>query len=277
MLSVYEYSDYRHLIRDRVAYLRERSPSFSYRAFNRHAGLKSSGHLKLIMDGKRNIGANVIHCLCHGFKLSDREARYFECLVHFTQARNHAEKDRFYRELITLYPIRHAKSLEVKAYEAFTHWYYVAVLEMVRLKRFRNDPAWIGQQLRPQVPVVAIRRCLRDLQCLDLLRVADDGQLERTDTMLRTPDGIANVAISTFQEQMSHLACAAIKHDAVDMKEFSTLTIAVGREDLLKIKQRVQDFRRHLHAEIEASADPKVAVAQINLQSFLLVEPGGNR
>ena len=54
--SVYEYLDYRQFLRDHFAASKKAKPQYSFRYFSRRAGLSSSNFLKLVMDGKRNLG-----------------------------------------------------------------------------------------------------------------------------------------------------------------------------------------------------------------------------
>jgi uncharacterized protein (TIGR02147 family) len=41
-----------------------------------------------VMDGKRNLADEGIEKVAKGFKLSDSERKYFQCLVKFTQAKD---------------------------------------------------------------------------------------------------------------------------------------------------------------------------------------------
>jgi uncharacterized protein (TIGR02147 family) len=91
--------DYRCFLRERFSEIKRRNPSFSFRAFNRLAGIRSSATLKLVMDGKRNLAVDGIRRIARGFKLNDEESRYFRTLVFFNQAKDHEEKDFHFREI----------------------------------------------------------------------------------------------------------------------------------------------------------------------------------
>ncbi len=99
MKPIYEYTDYRSFLKDRFFDLKNRNPLFSYRAFNRLAGLKNSGYLKLVIDGKKNLGERGIWKLARGFKLEQEEGRYFAALVRMNQARDRDEKNHYEQEL----------------------------------------------------------------------------------------------------------------------------------------------------------------------------------
>lgn len=99
MTPIYEYNDYRAFLRDRFSALKKQNPMFSYRAFNRLAGLKNSGFLKLVIDGQKNLGQTGIWKMARGFKLTEDEARYFAALVHFNQAKEIDEKNHYKQEI----------------------------------------------------------------------------------------------------------------------------------------------------------------------------------
>lgn len=275
MNSVYDYLDYRKFLNDRIKEMRTANPNFSYRYFNMKSGLKSSGHLKLILDGERNLGKKSMYNVCKGVGLSDKEAQFFETLVQFNQAKENDQKDFFYKKLVKHYPAQHAKMLESKYYNIFSHWYYVAILELIRLDSFKASARWIGKKLRPNVPAVHIRHALHELEQLGLIIKNEDGRFERTDKMLGTPDEVRSIALINFHEQMTQLAIRALKHDAVHEKEYSTLTIALSEDKISKLKKKMQDFKKEIHALLEETDElGKSDVVHINLQLFKLTNGG---
>src|SRR3989338_4646008 len=122
MILIYDYIDYRRYLSDKVGELRKQNKHFSYRLFNRMAGIQSSGFLKLVMDGKRNLGPEGIFKIAKGFKLSEEEHRFFEKLVHMNQASTHEEKDRCFRELSKSGPFLKSKPLTALQYNLFSGW-----------------------------------------------------------------------------------------------------------------------------------------------------------
>src|SRR5262249_33177209 len=99
MVTVYDYADYREFLRDRFFELKKKNPLFSYRSFNRLAGLKNSGFLKLVIEGKKNLGEIGILKMARGFKLNEVETRYFDSLVRFNQAGDGEEREHYRGEL----------------------------------------------------------------------------------------------------------------------------------------------------------------------------------
>jgi len=274
MNNIYDYLDYREFLKKRVEYMKETNPNFSYRYFNMKSGLKSSGHLKLVMDGHRNLGKKGMYNIARGLGLSDKESRFFEHLVCFSQAKTAEEKDHFYGKLVDHYPPKHAKIVEATHYKVFAHWYYIAILELVRLDDFRESARWISKKLRPNVPLEKVETAISELEEAGLLIRDDNGKLIRSEQMIATPEKVRSVAVIRFHEQLTHLGVNALKRDPVIEKEFSTLTIAMSKDNVERLKEKIQEFKKELHGMLETSVAEKTDVVHINLQLFKLTHGG---
>ncbi len=270
MQSLYEYTDYRCFLKDRFFSLKEKNPRFSYRSFNRQAGIASSGFLKLVMDGERNLGEEGIQKISKGFKLSEQESEFFSILVRFNQADTHEEKDRHFRMLMRQKPYAQAVALQVAQYNLFSRWYYVAILELVRLDttEFRDDQ-WLQRNLHPTVGLRLVHKAVNELQELGLLEKDSKGQWFRKEQMLKTPNEVRSLSLVNFHKEVSQLASRAVAEDSPDKREFSALTIAVSEQGFTRIKKEMQKFRKKLHGLLEEEEkNPREKVCQINLQLF---------
>lgn len=274
MNSIYDYLDYREFLKDRLALLKAKGPAFSIRNLNRRSGLKSSGHLSLIVSGKRNLGRDAMYKVCRGLGLTEKETQFFVSLVNFNRARTAEEKNHFYKLLLRAYPPKHAKIINSKHYNMFSEWYYVPIMELARTHDFRPDPSWISGRLKPKVSATKVKNAIDDLLHLGLMKKNAD-RIEPVDKMIATPDVVRSVLVTNYQERLTRLAVESLKKDPVDDKEFSTLTIAVAKDDVVEIKRRMQEMKRELHAFLESSESKKTDVVHINLQMFKLTS-GGN-
>jgi uncharacterized protein (TIGR02147 family) len=90
-IDLFNYTDYRIFLRDWQGSVRGKR-GFSCRAFAGRAGLGSSGHFKMVIDGKRNLGLKGLERFMNGLKLELEERLYFRCLVLWNQAGTEAEK-----------------------------------------------------------------------------------------------------------------------------------------------------------------------------------------
>jgi uncharacterized protein (TIGR02147 family) len=272
MDPVFNYLDYRTLLREYFSELKKQNPKFSFRSFNRRAGVQSSGFLKLVMDGKRNLGGEGIRSIVKGFKLKEEEARYFELLVKFNQSNNHEDRDYYFNELCKNKKFLSAKPLTVAQCQLFSHWYYVAILELARIRtKDLKDIDWISQRIHPAVEKRKIKKALQELVQLNLLKVNEKGSYQRNHNMVTTEDEVRSLAVTKFHQQMSEMAAQAVVKAAAKEREFSSLTILTSETGFQQAKEEIQKFRRRLHSILEQNpGGGRTTVAHINLQLFKL-------
>lgn len=269
MANIYDYLDYRRFLKDRVDHLRQ-SGRFSFRNFNRHSGFRSSGALKLVMDGKRNLAQEGIFKVAKGLRLNGTELKFFNQLVLMNQAGSHEEKDYHFRQISAYRPFRKAKELTALQYDCLSRWYYAAILELVRLHDFQENPEWIARRLGGDVTLSEVRRALTDLEQLKFLTRDEGRKIRRTEQTLVTPDEVRSLSVVNFHRQMCDLAKKAVTEVPSDQREFSSITIALSEDGLSKIKKRFQEFKRELDSYLEENQTAKNQVIQINLQVFPL-------
>ncbi len=272
MVSVYDYIDYRRFLNDRFSEMKKERPSLSYRVFNRQAGIKSSGFLKLVVDRKRNLAEAGIRMIAKGFRLSDAEERYFELLVKFNQATNNEEKDRLFRLLSQNKRFLQAKPLTAAQYRLFSHWYYVAILESTRIDtRQAQTIQWLQRVVHPPVSIKHIKKAVADLKKMELLEEIKGGVLRRMENMITTGDEVSSIAVANFHVQMCQMAARAVMQEDAKNREFSALTIVTSEASFQKAKQEIQKFRKKLHSILEQESDGlKQFVAHLNFHLFKL-------
>lgn len=275
MISIYDHTNYREYLKKRFNELKKERDDFSYRVFNRKAGIASSGFLKNVVDGKRNLATDGIRKIIKGLELKPDEGKYFESLVHFNQAQNHEDKDHYFQELLANKRFVRAHPLTEAQYNLFSEWYYVALLELIRLEsRETKDILWIQRSLRENVPLLDIKKAVKDLIELGLVKEGKQ-LLLRKQTMLSTPDEVKSVSVANFHFQMGQIAAKALKEDSPQDREFSGLTVALSDTGFEIAKKELQKFRRKLHSLVEEDTEhPKTNVAHLNLQLFKVSKKG---
>ncbi len=100
-LDPFPFTDYRSYLREWLALARLRR-GFSLRVFAERAGLGSQSHLKMVIDGKRNLGESGIERFMNGLGLGGEERLYFRNLVLWNQSTDDAERSRYEGKLLLL-------------------------------------------------------------------------------------------------------------------------------------------------------------------------------
>lgn len=268
--DILQYTNYRVYLKDYYDFRKKTTAAFSLRFFAEKAGLSSHAHLKLAMDGKRNITKETATKLIVGLGLQGRRAEYFENLVFFNQAKNDREKQIFYDKLLKISPQSRLRTLEKSQFRLFTEWYHSVIREMVTLKDFHSAPEWITRRLGGKVSASRIQDSLKLLQELGLISRTANG-FKQNDSLLTTDDEVADMLVKAYHQQMIQQAQEALRTLPGDRRDISSLTFPIRRKDFINLKKHLQLMRKEL---LNFSVGPGEGedVVQVNIQLFPLTQ-----
>jgi len=268
-IDVFAYLDYRAYLRDYYNARKAAGRGFSYRSFSRRAGLKSPNYLKLVVDGERNLSADMAERFAQACGLKDDEVRYFVDLVAFGQAATLSERNQHYARLTGFQRYRNAHKLDLAHAAYYSAWYMPAIRELAARADFRGDPSWIAVQLLPPIAPSEAARALETLLELGLLVKEEDGSIRQADALLSTGPETRGLHIASYHRAMMQRAMESIDLVAAHQRDISSLTLCLGEAGLRAFKERVQRFRKEL-LELSALEPKPEQVVQINFQLFPL-------
>ena len=271
-VNVFEYLDYREFLRDFYQQRKATEYGFSYRAFSRRAGLRSTNYLKLVMEGERNLTPEMAHQFARGCGLEARAADYFCELVAFNQSASAAERNRCHQRLSRFKQYRSIHQLDAAQAAYHSHWYTPAIRELAARADFEEDPKWIARTLKPRISAEEAERALGTLVSLGLLARDEQGRLRQAEPLVTTGAGPLGHHIVNYHRAMLERAADALDSVPRDEREISSLTLCVSQDVLLDLKERIREFRRELLQVAELGGDPE-RVVQVNFQLFPLSEP----
>ena len=266
--DVLQYTNYRVYLRDYYEFKKKTVPAFSLRFFAEKAGLSSHAHLKLTIDGKRNITKNTVVKLIHGLGLQNQRAAYFESLVFFNQAQTDADKQVYYAQLLKASPRSKLHKMDEAQFRIFREWHHSAILEMVALKDFRPIPDWISKRLGGLVTPAQVTDSLKLLVELGLLVKTANGFRQR-DPLITTDDEVRNMMVKMYHLQMLKLSATMLSDLPAKQRDISALTFSIRREDFPNLKKHLQLMRKEL-LDFSAKAGEAEDVVQINIQLYPL-------
>jgi uncharacterized protein (TIGR02147 family) len=268
-IDVYQYLDYRAFLRDYYAKKKELTRGFSHRSFSRRAGLKSPNYLKLVMDGARSLSPQMAARFAAACGLDDHASQYFVHLVAFNQAETTSDRDEHYARLTGFQRYRQAHKLDLAHAAYYGEWYMPAIRELAASKAFREDPAWLAEQLVPPITPVEAARALDTLVELGLLVRDSRGRLVQADALLTTGPETRGLHIARFHRAMTSRAIESIDLVPAADRDISSLTLCLSKGGLRTFKERIQRMRREL-LELSALEEDPEQVVQINFQLFPL-------
>jgi uncharacterized protein (TIGR02147 family) len=269
-ISIYDYTDYRVFLRDYCHHYKQLDAKYSQRYFALKLGVKSSGFLSEVINGKRNLSRTNVAQFCRTLKLSDTEQQYFENLVTFNQARSQSEKEHWLNRLMVSQN-SNLSSLRRDIYEYFSNWYVSAIRELLFFYTFDGNYKQLASTLTPQIKPSQAKEALDLLLRLGLVRTAEEGRLVQAEAVISTGDEVHSTEVAKFQMQMLELARQALDRMPANRRDISTLTLSVSQQGFEKIRAIIQRTRKEiLSAAVDDTNEDRVV--QLNIQLFPLAD-----
>lgn len=266
MQSIYSYTDYRAYLRDFHAEHKARNPHFSYRVAARQLGVRSANTWTKILHGSVKINDKLFPRVVALLQLPAEQARYFEALVHYGQARTPADK-RAWLEEMSRYARATARKVQPRQYRYYARWYHSAVWALMSFYRFDGDYAKLGRILYPPITARQARETLELLVQLGLLKPRRRGRYKLVNPLITNSDEIT--AHQVFQLATMQLAAHALDKLPKPQRELSTLTLALNQKSFDQAMDHVRQCRRIL-LELARTTQQPDRVHHFNFQSFTM-------
>ncbi|HKP96741.1 MAG TPA: TIGR02147 family protein [Fibrobacteria bacterium] len=269
--DIFLFYDYRAFLKSLFEFNKGQSRRFSHRYIVTRAGFKSPNVLKNVIDGKRNLTFAAAESFAKAFKLDGNSKRYFLSLVQYNQAGTPTEKEKFFQELVDLRDRVNPARLDERHYNVFSHWWHLAIREVVSLPDFQFSPDWVADALSPSITSAEAAESLSLLKTLGLIAQQKDRSWIQAEKTLATDARVKSVMVSQFHREMIRLGGESLSRFPGKEREISGTTLRVSEPDLEKIKAWLREFRMKILglAAQSAGADQ---VYQLNFQFFPLVK-----
>ncbi|MBI2067450.1 MAG: TIGR02147 family protein [Deltaproteobacteria bacterium] len=276
-IDIYDYTDYRKLLKDYYERKRAKTGRFSYRLFLRCAGFRATNFLSLVINGKRNLGMSSVQRFARVMGLAPREKLFFGSLVHLNQANTPLEIEEALNRLAEFREFREARKLDGELDIYFSQWYFPVVRELVRVEGFSERPAWISQKLAGLISADQAREALDTLQRIGLLKKNDAGKLELSDSHLTTDHEPKSSTLAQYHYKMMEYGQRQLRASP-RQREISALTMSLSPEQFQEIRKRVRDFQSDIQKFLANNKNGRpAAVCQLNFQLFNFSTDGGEK
>lgn len=267
MDSIFTYLDYREFLRDYYESRKAEKSFFSYRLFGRLVDMDASLLAKVLIK-ERHIATDRIPHFVQSCALADREAEYFENLVHFGKSKSDSQGRVYFEKLLSL-QTTHSRKLEAAQYSYYTKWYYSAIRSLLEFYEFRHDYAALGNQLTPPISAKEAKEAVKLLESLKLIHKDETDRYHMSDKALTTGRLWHSLAVRAFQEETLRMAGESFERHDASKRDFSTITLNIAPEDLSELRERLSEFRSSIIQLVNGKSRPSV-VYQMNFQLFPL-------
>lgn len=243
-VEITDYTDYVPYIADLVRHKRE-TGGFSYRVFCRKSGFKSPVYLKWVIDRVRPISLKSAHKFAEGLSLDKRETQYFIMMVNYKEASDAQTKQYYYEQMLAWQKHR-GGALTKDAYEYLSHWYYVAIRELVASSDFNGDLNWLRDRLGSDLTLWEIRNGLETLERLNLIRRDLKGRWQTAAKDLHTESEVRSVAAYNYHTEMLEAAGRTLTKLKPEKRDYQSLVAMLDNETFVRMKAKIEDFQKNL-------------------------------
>lgn len=174
-------------------------------------------------------------------------------------------------------PRRRAASVEaftqlnLDTYTVISDWYHYAILELVRLKNFQPNPAWIAKTL--SITVSEVNFAIERLQRLGMLEISKHGWQQKAGQLTTIGSKLTATALRKLQQQILAQATDALNSVPMQQRDQSAMTMSIDSSKIAEAKLRIQKFRRELCEFLEAG-DNCDEVYQLSISLFPISNTG---
>jgi uncharacterized protein (TIGR02147 family) len=263
--SPFHYTDYRKYLNDSFELMKSEGTDTTYVQICKETGIKSPGHLSLILNGKANVSTDLAVRFAELCKLKSRESRYFLTMVAFNQEKKSGPKMELFEQLISFSDscIYRVGPHHYRFYDKWYHSVIRALLEFISVKDNFED---LAKMTIPAIRPDQAKASVTLLAELGLVQRDMQGFFRPTSKSIDTGSSETSIMVNNFTLSMIDLAREAMDRFPRNERVFSTVTIGIDTEGYELILTELREFRRRV-AEI-AQQRPADRVVQVNFQVF---------
>jgi uncharacterized protein (TIGR02147 family) len=246
-----------NMLREALLERQRKNPAFSLRAFA-HKLKMSPSAVSEVLAGKRRISEKLAERIMMGLMLTPEESIKIKQLFNKEREIQGAtvEKKKSSRYL----------RLSADHFHIVADWFHFAILSLFDTKNYKDEPTWIAKKLkiRESDADAALDRMVR----LGLLQQDNSGKLTPTSAHLESPDDVVNLALRKAHHQNLELAARSLEEDAVEVRDITSMTMAIDRKKLPEAKRMIREFQDKLAALLESG--DRQDVYKLNVHLFPL-------
>jgi uncharacterized protein (TIGR02147 family) len=273
MKKIFEYLDYQEYLRDFYASHKQDNPYFSYRYMGRRLSL-DPGFLVKVMQGKKHLAIDAAQPVCRFCGLNEKESDYFEVLMQFGRAKTDRETKLYFEKLNSLRGIK-TSVIDQHQYAFYQKWYHTAIWALLGYYRFTGDFDALAKKLSPPITPKQAKDSIQLLEKLGFVTKNNDKTYSIANEKISTGQKWHSAAIHSFQTETIQLAKESLDRHKKELRDISTVTVAVSHKDLEEIKLRAQEFRQSI-LQLQTRTGEMDVVYQVNVQVVPLTVIGAH-
>jgi len=231
---------------------RQKNPAYTMRSFARHLEI-SSGRMSEILAKKRNLTYAMADKVADRLGYAPPERHAFLELVSTESSSRKSSRT-----------IKHSEytNLSAEMFSVIADWQHFAILNLIKLKSFRNEPRWIASRLN--ISVTEVHSALERLQMLGMIEKVPNSGLKRTISTFVTSYEVPSAALRRSHKQDLERAIAALEDVPLPLRNITSITFPADLKKIKKAKVLIKDFERRIAKLMNSSK--ATAVYNLNVQ-----------
>lgn len=234
--------------------IKSRNKAYSLRAFAKKIDVPA-GRLSQYFSGKRAISENVAKKIVDKMGFSpEYEKQFMSAIRGEGVLKNHA--------MLAEISDNEYTQLSADAFAVLSEWYYFAILNLIKVKGFKSDPEWIANRIGLNKKTVT--QAIARLKRLGLIE-AKGTTFTRVHKQIRTSDGLESRALRISHEQSLNQAIESLHTVDVQLRDITSVTMAIDIKRIPQAKKLIKEFRRKLSIYLEAGEQDEVYNLNVQL------------
>jgi len=251
---------FKDLIRSELVKRMKKNPRYSLRAFASSLGIHH-GILSLILNDKRPVTAKHIMTLGKALDLSPRQVDKFIKSLEGPEKISASKRK-----------IQQMNRLTLDVFHVVSEWYYDAIMELARVKGFQPSAHYLSKSLG--LSIGQAHDAIERLKRVGLLELNPDGSWkEFGDFSTIQHIDFTDAALRAYQKKILDLSADAVTAVPKALRDHTSLTVAIRKNDLDPMKLMLKKYRRELLAFAQRpSEDLYDAVYSFSFSMFPLTK-----
>lgn len=240
---------------------KQRNTSYSLRAFARDLRLSPS-RLSEVLNGKEGLSEKTVDVIASTLTKKSVERGYIKDLVLAEFSRNSKVRESAKIRVDEMRKAESLRRLREDQFRVISDWYHSAILELVHLPDFNEEPEWIAQRLG--IPAVTASKALFRLHNLGLLSRQADGKWIAKPEAYSAFSEMPSAAIRKFHHQILNMHSDSLREDPMHDRQFLSMILSIPRSRLEEFKTEMNKFATQFWQKIEN--EPKDDLYSLSLQ-----------
>ena len=235
-----------------------KNQSYTLSAFARSLKVDTST-LSKIMKGLRTPGKRAVLALAAKLKLDSETA------ARLTDPKRATQAQASYQQI------------SLDHFHIIADWYHYAILELMVLRDFAPDTAWIAKALK--ISSTEAQEAVERLQRVGILEIKPDGRWIDHSGGYSTTTGaeFTAAAFRQLQHQVLGQAIVALENTPFEKRSQTSMTMAIDPERLPEARELIKQFRRRLNRLVGGKGRKRTEVYQLSVSLFPVTQIKGEK